>query len=81
MELFVPDSPALGVPVEGFFKDTDGVIVFGGTVRVKPARGPQIFREADPSSPSGSSLKVCVGSGKSLGRAEAALEDPSVTVS
>jgi hypothetical protein len=50
MELFVPDSPALRVPVKGFSKDADGIIVFWGTVGIKPARGPQIFWEANPGS-------------------------------
>ena len=40
MELLVPDGAALWVPVKGLFKDADGVIVFGRTVGIKPARGP-----------------------------------------
>ena len=49
MQLFVPNSPALGVTIKGLFEYTDGVIVFCGTVRVVPGRGPEKLGEANPS--------------------------------
>ena len=36
MQLFVPYCAALGVAVEGFFKDTDRVNIFGAAIGVKP---------------------------------------------